>query len=919
MMRKNRIFLCYGLVLLFCVMMLVGMSILPISTIAETSSNDLTTPRDYNEIISSFNNANGRMMSIAHKGSWQEHPENSLSAVQAAIDEGVDIIEIDLRITKDGEVVLMHDGNVDRTTTGTGNVSDLTLSQIKQLKLRKSENSTIITEEEVPTFKEVLDICKNKVMLNLDKTKVANEGNVALVAWEIAQEYGLEDMLIFKSDENASTIVEWLKKAKSEHPQNKRPIYSMIYSISESDNIQTASDDFQNFLNLFESELGELPEMIELIGSVYNTNMLKEECLSLVKGKTRLMFNVMWHSISAQRDDNYLGWSDLYSYGINTFQTDYPKELSCFIQARYNQKNIGDRIEAEYFSEFSDISKINLIDKKALIVDENQTLIFENVKVSSDAKFINVIAGSTFANANIKIYQESVSEENLISTVKVGQVESFSSIELLGTSYAGVDIKHDGITKIFLQFDKKIAIDAFAFVSQESDVEEAYDTTVTTYVGIAPNLPVTVKGKYKNGMPALLQVKWDYIDTAKYSKTEEFSVKGVIVNTVIDVSAKVIVKENTAKLSSDGLLSAFKASDIKYKDKTNVLIWNNSVSGASNATLKTGEAIYEKNYINNYAPAVVFNGTGYLEFDLDINQKQQLTVISVSSSLTAISSESDNGKLPSGALMYFHETGSWGQFYLGSFTDYATLRFGVGTSNVRGFKYKRPTVKTSELTVTAGVKNSSSEKLFIDGEKVADEKSNSFIGSTTDTIKNIATTGYIGKGGNDGNALNFKGAITDILIYDRALSDQEIVDATDYYFLNYTQRINYVDSPEIVITQGQMPNLPELIDVEFYGGVYKSMPVIWDDNYDYSQVGTVIIYGSMDGYGLRVKAQIEIKEKDESLIIEPTEPNETSSGCGSVLKMESIFVFISVIVVLFFICSLYKKNIKKGGVKDEKK
>ena len=58
------------------------------------------------------------VMVVAHRGDWRNAPENSLQAIQYCIDMGVDMVEIDVRKTKDGHIVLMHDGSIDRTTNG---------------------------------------------------------------------------------------------------------------------------------------------------------------------------------------------------------------------------------------------------------------------------------------------------------------------------------------------------------------------------------------------------------------------------------------------------------------------------------------------------------------------------------------------------------------------------------------------------------------------------------------------------------------------------------------------------------------------------------------------------------------------------------------------------------------------------------
>ena len=69
----------------------------------------------------------------AHRGWSTAYPENTMEAFRAAAEIGVDQIETDVRVTKDGELVLIHDATVDRTTNGTGRVIDMTLAELKTL------------------------------------------------------------------------------------------------------------------------------------------------------------------------------------------------------------------------------------------------------------------------------------------------------------------------------------------------------------------------------------------------------------------------------------------------------------------------------------------------------------------------------------------------------------------------------------------------------------------------------------------------------------------------------------------------------------------------------------------------------------------------------------------------------------------
>lgn len=90
---------------------------------------------------------------ISHRGANDRYPEHTLLAYEQAIKDKADYIEIDLRITKDNQLIAMHDDTVDRTTNGSGNVSDYTLEEIKKLRTIYRENQS---QETVPTMEEII-------------------------------------------------------------------------------------------------------------------------------------------------------------------------------------------------------------------------------------------------------------------------------------------------------------------------------------------------------------------------------------------------------------------------------------------------------------------------------------------------------------------------------------------------------------------------------------------------------------------------------------------------------------------------------------------------------------------------------------------------------------------------------------------
>ena len=106
------------------------------------------------------------MLKIGHRGARAYEPENTLRSFKRALEFGVDAVELDVRRTKDGSLVVIHDAKVDRTTNGEGLVNEFTLEEIKQFFTEKGEK--------IPTLEEVLDFLdkKVKVLIELKETGI---------------------------------------------------------------------------------------------------------------------------------------------------------------------------------------------------------------------------------------------------------------------------------------------------------------------------------------------------------------------------------------------------------------------------------------------------------------------------------------------------------------------------------------------------------------------------------------------------------------------------------------------------------------------------------------------------------------------------------------------------------------------------
>lgn len=102
----------------------------------------------------------------AHRGAMDTHPENTLAAFGEAVRLGAHMIEFDVRMTKDGHLVILHDETVDRTTNGEGKISELTIDEVKPLDAG-SWKSEEFANEKIPTLKEALGVMPENIWLNV--------------------------------------------------------------------------------------------------------------------------------------------------------------------------------------------------------------------------------------------------------------------------------------------------------------------------------------------------------------------------------------------------------------------------------------------------------------------------------------------------------------------------------------------------------------------------------------------------------------------------------------------------------------------------------------------------------------------------------------------------------------------------------
>ncbi|HDQ05405.1 MAG TPA: glycerophosphodiester phosphodiesterase [Candidatus Bathyarchaeota archaeon] len=127
------------------------------------------------------------LLKVGHRGASAYEPENTLRSFRRAIELGVDAVELDVRRTKDNEVVVIHNSDVNKTTDGSGSVSDFTLEEIKKLVTDEGE--------QIPTLGEVLELVGKRVKVLVELKETGIEEKVL----DVVQEKGLLDNVVIIS------------------------------------------------------------------------------------------------------------------------------------------------------------------------------------------------------------------------------------------------------------------------------------------------------------------------------------------------------------------------------------------------------------------------------------------------------------------------------------------------------------------------------------------------------------------------------------------------------------------------------------------------------------------------------------------------------------------------------------------------
>ena len=256
---------------------------------------------DLKWIKKEFHNPKSKTLLVAtHRGAHIGNCENSVLSTKKSIEIGVDIIELDVKVTKDGVPVLMHDGTINMTTNGTGKVSDYTLEELQKFRLRSWLG--ILTDERIPTFEEVLKLAKGKIIIDID----LKTGNLKPIV-EVVKKIKMEDQVFyFDNDYDALRSIREMDKKSMFMPR--------AYSYEMADSA----------LKMFN------PHVVHIDSSFYDQKV----CDLIRSNGARIWINALGEADAKMKyGDMKEVFDNLTKYGANIIQTNEPEMLLEYLRA----------------------------------------------------------------------------------------------------------------------------------------------------------------------------------------------------------------------------------------------------------------------------------------------------------------------------------------------------------------------------------------------------------------------------------------------------------------------------------------------------------------------------------------------------------------------------------------------------------
>ncbi len=287
------------------------------SACSDTAADDKRAAKIVEEIR---NPKSKNVLVVCHRGDWRNFPENSIPAIESVIEMGADVVELDIQLTKDSVLVLMHDGTIDRCTTGKGRVADLTYEELQKFYMKTAHGTRCSLDLKVPTLREALEVCKDRIVINIDKGY--NHYGLVLA---LAEEMGMTEQILIKGSSSLASIRE--KMAANEQNLLYMPIITPTNAKS---------------MALFEEYIADdEPQLAYEICWGEYTPEVESAMQRLIADGSKLWVNSLWNSLCGGLSDD-VAWvtsadevyGKLVDMGATMIQTDRPEYLLEYLRER---------------------------------------------------------------------------------------------------------------------------------------------------------------------------------------------------------------------------------------------------------------------------------------------------------------------------------------------------------------------------------------------------------------------------------------------------------------------------------------------------------------------------------------------------------------------------------------------------------
>ena len=279
--------------------------------------------RAVDEIITSYNNNNGRVLSAARAGYPRLYPEDSLTGLRYCVENGVDIISVTVQQTRDKGLVLLEDATIDRMLvdrstgeSGEGKVSTYTLEELQNnfyLRDGHGGSGKKATKETVPGLHDALELTRNSVMLY-----ITNGFQYAETINDVAKGLNACDVVILGGATSADDI-----KIFVDHTGT--PICHITSNFVDG----TTEGAPRNFIK---ETLDAGADAVNLATDKDYSAIFKSSTTNRFEDAGRGMVSATTFATSGEHVDRIEGWQELIEAGYSIIETDYPKELSSYIK-----------------------------------------------------------------------------------------------------------------------------------------------------------------------------------------------------------------------------------------------------------------------------------------------------------------------------------------------------------------------------------------------------------------------------------------------------------------------------------------------------------------------------------------------------------------------------------------------------------